>query len=258
MKILAIGDIVGLASLSYLREKLWGLRRELSVDFVIANGENVCDIHGIGVNEAKELFSLGVDMITSGNHVFSRREIGDYMDGEGDGKLLRPCNYPVGTPGSGYGIVCVDGFKLLVINALGCVFMESMASPFESVDAILKRESGHYDIAILDFHAEATSEKLAMARYFDGRIHIIFGTHTHVQTADEQILPHGSAYITDLGMTGPSDGILGVESACVLNKFLTKMPSRFRIAEGRLGGQGALFDIDPSMGSVKSVRRIHF
>ncbi len=256
MRILAIGDIVGLATIEYLREKLWRLRKEQNIDFVVANGENVCEIHGIGADEAKELLSLGVDLITSGNHVWSRRDIGAFLDNSHE--MIRPCNYPAGNPGNGYTVLNVNGWRLLCMNAMGCVYMESLASPFEAVDRILEREKGNFDLSLLDFHAEATSEKLAMGYYFDGRIDIIFGTHTHVQTADERILPKGTGYITDLGMTGPSNGILGTAKDCIIQRFLTKMPQRFLMADGEIVGNGAIFEYDANKNQVTSVTRIQF
>lgn len=256
MKILAIGDIVGRAALDYVKERLWGLRRELSADFVVANGENVCDIHGIDADEAETLFASGVDLITTGNHVFSRRTAYSYLDNTE--AILRPCNYPPEAPGKGYTILDVDGWRVLCINAMGRTYMEPLASPLEAVDKILAREEGKYDLALLDFHAEATSEKLAMAHYFDGRIQVIFGTHTHVATADERILPKGSGYITDLGMTGPVDSILGTDKDAILRRFLTAMPQRFIVAEGKIEGAGALYEVDPSTRRVLSVKRITF
>lgn len=256
MKILALGDIVGLKTVEYLRDKLWHFRKDNGIDFVIANGENVNDIFGLGLDEAKELLDCGVDVITTGNHVWGRRDIYDFLDSTEN--VIRPANYPSGAPGSGYTIVNADGFKVLCINVLGTVFMDSLTSPFEAVDAVLAREEGNYDIALLDVHAEATSEKLAMGYYFDGRINAIFGTHTHVQTADERILAGGSGYITDLGMSGPTDGILGVDKECVLYRFLTKMPKRYVVSQGEIEIQGAIFDIDPFAKKTLSVKRVKF
>ncbi len=256
MKILAIGDIVGLAALEYVKVQLWRLRREKCIDFVVANGENVCEIHGIGADEARALLSYGVDLITLGNHVWNRKDIGPFL--ESSEEIIRPCNYPSGNPGNGYTILNVNGWRVLCINASGCVYMEPLNSPFEAVDRILEREKGNYDLSLLDFHAEATSEKLAMGYYFDGRIDVIFGTHTHVQTADERILPGGTGYITDLGMTGPADGILGTERECVIRKFLTKMPQKFQMAEGSVVGNGAIFEYDTDKKRVISVERILF
>ena len=256
MRILALGDIVGLAAVDYLREKLWSYRKENKIDFVVANGENTNDIFGLGADEANALLDCGVDVITTGNHVWGRRDIYDYLDGTE--AVIRPANYPAGSPGSGYTIVNADGFKILCINVLGTVFMDSLTSPFDAVDAILAREEGNYDIALLDVHAEATSEKVAVGYHFDGRINAVFGTHTHVQTADERILPSGSGYITDLGMTGPKDGILGVEKETVLYRFLTKMPKRYTVAQGDIEAQGAIFDIDPFAKRTLSVKRVKF
>ena len=256
MRVLAIGDIVGVKSVEYLRSKLWGFRKENRIDFVIANGENVNDIFGLGIDEAKELLDCGVDVITTGNHVWGRRDIYDFLDNSDS--IIRPVNYPPKSPGSGYTIVNVDGFKILCINVLGTVFMDSHTSPFEAVEAVLVREEGNFDIALLDVHAEATSEKLAMGYYFDGRITATFGTHTHVQTADERVLPSGSGYITDLGMTGPVDGILGVDKEAVLYRFLTQMPKRYVVATGDIEVQGAIFDIDPFAKKTLSVTRVKF
>ena len=256
MRILALGDIVGLKAVEYLREKLWTFRKENKIDVVVANGENVNDIFGLGIDEAKELLGCGVDVITTGNHVWGRRDIYDFLDSSEN--IIRPANYPKGAPGSGYTVINVDGFKILVINALGTVFMDSLTSPFEAVEAVLAREEGSFDVALLDIHAEATSEKLAMGYHFDGRITATFGTHTHVQTADERILPLGSGYITDLGMTGPSDGILGVDKETVLYRFLTKMPKRYTVALGDIEAQGAIFDIDPFAKKTLSVTRVKF
>ena len=256
MRILAIGDIVGLKTVDYLREKLWAYRKENRIDFVVANGENTNDIFGLGVDEAKALLESGVDVITTGNHVWGRRDIYDFLDSSES--VIRPANYPSGSPGSGYTIANADGFKILCINVLGTVFMDSLTSPFEAVEAVLSREEGRYDIALLDVHAEATSEKVALGYHFDGKIQAIFGTHTHVQTADERILAGGSGYITDLGMSGPTDGILGVDKECVLYRFTTKMPKRYTVAEGNIECQGAIFDIDPFAKKTLSVNRVKF
>ena len=175
-------------------------------------------------------------------------------------KIIRPANYPPLAVGGGYTTLNVDGYKILCINILGTALMEPLACPFSTVERILEREAGEYDLALMDIHAEATSEKLALARYFDGRIQVMFGTHTHVQTADEQILPKGSGYITDLGMTGPTNSIIGTDAEAVIEKFRTKMPSRFRVADGDIEARGALFTLDTSSGSPKvtAVERIKF
>ena len=257
MKVLALGDVVGEQTLRYLAEKLPAERRALGADLVIVNGENVCDVKGISPAAADALIDYGADILTSGNHVFDRRDIYDYLDNKKT--LLRPLNYPAECPGEGARIVTsADGWKVLVLNVSGCAFMDALNNPFASVERALDDHRGKYDVAILDIHAEATSEKLALARYFDGRIGVIFGTHTHVQTADEQILPNGTGYITDLGMTGPIDGILGVRAEEVIIKSRTHMPRRFSVATGEVRACGALFDLDAVTGRCKSVKRIVF
>lgn len=256
MKILALGDITGTAAIPYLRERLWRQRQQLGADVVIANGENVTDIHGISRAHAQELLDCGIDLLTTGNHVWSQRDIGDLLDTSGS--IIRPANYPPACPGMGYSTLNVGGWRLLCINVLGVVYMESLDSPFTTVDRILERERGKYDFALLDIHAEATSEKLALAHYFDGRINVIFGTHTHVPTADTQILPRGSGYVTDLGMTGPTGGIIGTDVGCVIRRFTTKMPSRFAVAGGRVEAQGVLFELDVSTGRVTALTRVSF
>ena len=256
MKILAIGDVVGVKSIEYLEETLWEKRSELGADFVVVNGENATDIHGISTLDAKRLANAGADLITLGNHAWGRRDICELLSNEE--WILRPANYPPMTPGSGYTILNFCGWRILCINVMGNALMEALGCPFATVDRILEREAGAYDFALMDIHAEATSEKIALARYFDGRIHVMFGTHTHVQTADEQILPKGSGYITDLGMTGPMDGVIGSDAAGVIERFRTKMPVRFRVAEGAVSAHGALFDLNTDTMRVTSVTRVRF
>lgn len=257
MKILAIGDVVGEAALQHLRTILPQKRQELGADLVLANGENVCAIHGISPRAAEELLRAGVDFITTGNHVFDRRDAQDFLNE--CPHIVRPCNYPPLCPGEGSRVLtAAEGWRVLVVNVSGCVFMDGLNDPFRAVENELERHRRNYDFAILDVHAEATSEKLALARYFDGRFAVIFGTHTHVQTADEQILPNGTGYITDLGMTGPVNSILGVTPADVIEKMRTHMPHRFTVADGEIRATGALFDIDPFTGRAKSVTRVRF
>ena len=256
MNILCIGDVVGSGSVAYLKEKLWQTRYALGADMVVANGENASDIHGISRADAEALLEAGVDLITLGNHAFGRHDIGALL---GDSQaIIRPANFPPLAPGGGYTILNVDGWRVLGINVQGTALMEALACPFATVDRILERERGTYDFALMDIHAEATSEKIALARYFDGRIAVMFGTHTHVPTADEQILPKGSGYITDLGMTGPVDSVIGTETAAVIERFRTKMPTRFRVASGEIRAQGALFTLDKSNTRVAQVKRVTF
>lgn len=257
MKLLALGDVVGEASLAYLRRTLGTARRELGADLVIANGENVCDIHGISQSAAQALLDAGVDFITSGNHVFDRRDAHALLDSAP--YIIRPCNYSAECPGVGSRMVTsADGWQILVVNVSGCVFMQPLANPFSSVEYELNHARGKYDFAVLDIHAEATSEKLALARYFDGKFAAIFGTHTHVQTNDAQILPNGTGYITDLGMTGPVNGILGVRAQEVIFRARTQMPQRFTVADGEIRAHGALFEINPNNGQAVSVRPVCF
>ncbi len=256
MKILVIGDIVGTKSIGYLSEKLWRIRDALRVDMVVANGENATEIHGISAPAARDILDCGVDVITLGNHTYGRRDICAFLSD--DQRIIRPANYPPTCPGGGYTTLRVDGYKVLCINVMGTALMEPLACPFDTVDRILEREAGQYDVSILDIHAEATSEKLALARYFDGRISIIFGTHTHVPTADEQILPAGTGYITDVGMTGPRGGVIGADAAAVIEKFRTKMPTRFTVADGDISADCALFEVDAESGRAISVKRVKF
>ena len=193
MKILAIGDVVGTHAIEHLRKNLSSVRTRYGIDLVVANGENATEIHGLSAADAQKLLDSGIDLITMGNHTWARRDIYQFLDDNPD-KIIRPANFPGSCPGYGYATVDVCGYKVLCMNAQGIAFMEPLSDPFEAVEYILAREEGEYDISLLDFHAEATSEKYAMARVYDGKINIIFGTHTHVPTADLQILPGGTAY----------------------------------------------------------------
>lgn len=251
MRILALGDIVGTRAIGYLEERLWRLRQEKKVDFVVANGENASEIRGLSAQEAERLLKCGVDVITLGNHAFGQKDLFPLLD-RGD-RIIRPANFPPVAPGLGYTVQDANGWRILCMNVNGRAFMDTYGDPFAAVENILSRESGRYDYSLLDIHAEATSEKLAIARVFDGRVNVIFGTHTHVPTADEQILPKGSCYQTDLGMCGPINGVLGTKSECVIDKFRTLMPSRFSVADGEIRAHGTLFDPEQ-----KTVERIVF
>lgn len=257
MKILVIGDIVGGIAIEYLSKNLSKFVRENKIDFVIANGENASEIKGLSKNDAEAIYNLGIDFITLGNHAYGKKDLYSFLDNN-DHRIIRPCNFPAKAPGSGYGIVNVEGYKILIINALGTMYMTPLNSPFEAIDRVLERERGNYDIAILDIHAEATSEKLAIAHYFDGRISIIFGTHTHVQTADEQVLPKGSAYITDIGMTGPINSILGTKIKTIIDKFTIQTPQYFTVADGEVKANGVIFDINPDTSKINSITRLKF
>ena len=256
MRILALGDVVGTKTIEHLRHHLWQIRKEHRIDLVIANGENTSEIRGLSAQDSDALLDTGIDLITLGNHAFGMRDIYSYLENEP--RVIRPANYPPVAPGAGYTIVNVDGWRVLCINVCGRVYMDPLASPFETVDRILSREAGAYDLAVMDVHAEATSEKLAMAHYFDGRIQVIFGTHTHVPTADLQILPKGTGYVTDLGMCGPQSGILGTDRDAVIDRFRTMMPTRFSVAGGTVKADGVIFALDTDRRCSTSIERIAF
>lgn len=243
MKILAIGDVVGIRAVDHLKKHLGAFINREGIDFTVVNGENSNEMRGITSSQADDILSAGADCITLGNHAYSNREVYTYLDDNAD-CIIRPANYPPVCPGVGYTVKKVGGARILVMNVLGVTFMEALESPFDTVERILKRESGNYDISILDVHAEATSEKIAISRVFDGRIDLIFGTHTHVATADEQILPGGTGYITDLGMTGPDNGIIGCSPEPIIDRMRTHMLTRFSIADGNIKACAIVFDTD--------------
>ena len=254
-RMLALGDVVGEAATLFLRRSLPRFRKEKGLDLVLANGENSSRRGGIDLESTEMLFSAGVDLVTTGNHVFRQREIYDFLDGAGS--LLRPCNFPAACPGRGYAILSLSGLKVLVINVQSTLFMDALANPFEAVEKILEREAGRFDLAFCDFHGEATSEKKAFGYHFDSRIHAIFGTHTHIPTADLQILPGGSGYITDLGMCGARDSVLGMEIGVATEKFVTHMPTYYRTAQGPQEAWGAIFELDPATGRCLAVEQVH-
>ncbi len=257
MNILMLGDVTDIRTVSYLKEKLIGVRRARHIDFVTANAENACFITGANPETAEALLDAGIDVLTGGNHTLQCHSIHPYL--EDSLRMLRPVNYPATVPGSGYTIADASGYRMLVINALGVVDMQPVLdNPFTAVDRVLKREEGHYDFAMLDFHAEATGEKVAMGRYLDGRVHIIAGTHTHVPTADHSVLPGGSGYVTDLGMCGPTDGVLGIKTKIILARNVDRMPARFEPAEGDIRAEGVLFTLNTAAGRVEKTERISF
>ncbi len=257
LHILTIGDITDPRALPFIKEKLAHFRRTAPVDFVIANGENAGFIMGPHPTLAAELLDAGIDCLTGGNHTLQNKLLYPFLSEEE--RLLRPLNYPPEAPGSGAYLARIGGVKLLVLNVQGQVYMEpALDSPFTAVDRILSRYAGDYDVAVLDVHAEATGEKAALAHYFDGRISAVFGTHTHVATADEAILPNGTGFISDIGMCGVRDSILGVKKEAILERYLTRLPVRPEPAEGKLFATGAYFSIDEASGKCKSIRRVSF
>ena len=254
MKILVLGDVVGNHGASYLSEKLRAFKRQNDIDFTVVNGENSAKYNGIDAYSANLLLDAGADVITTGNHVYRIPAFNEYLDTTPF--VLRPANYPDACAGKGYGIYDCGFKRILVINALGRINTEPANSPFDTIDAILEKEKGNYHIAILDLHAEATSEKAAVARYFDGRIQVVFGTHTHVQTNDARILPNGSGFITDLGMCGPVDSILGITPQIIIDRLRRQIPHRFEFASGEIVAHGAIFTLENDM--VTSVTAIKF
>lgn len=253
MNILFIGDIVGRPGRETIRVLLPSLKREFALDFIIANVENAAGGSGITPAVADELFSYGIDAFTSGDHAFKRREILSIINEEP--RLLRPANFPLTTPGRGTGIFKTKtGESLTLINLLGRVFMEPRECPFRLAKEEIDKSK--CKIIIVDFHAEATSEKVAMGWYLDGLVSAVLGTHTHIQTADEKILPSGTAYITDVGMTGPQRSVIGRKIEDVLVRFVTQVDRRFQVASEGLELQGVVLDIDESSGKARSITRI--
>lgn len=256
MRILAIGDIVASSGREYVYNNLGKIKRKYKIDFCIANGENAASSNGITKEIADNLIDRGVDVITMGNHTFATQGAGELLDD--NPRIIRPINYPPETEGVGYTVQDLGYARVAVINALGRINMNPMDCPFRAVEKALSELEGKADITVVDFHAETTSEKLAFGNYFDGKVNIVFGTHTHVQTADERILPNGTAYITDLGMTGVRDSILGVKKEIIMKMYYTRKHVRFNKAEGEVFLNGAVFDIDCGSGKVKSIERLNF
>ena len=255
MRILMVGDVCGRPGRTILREQLAGLRRSHGADLVVVNGENAAAGFGITPSVYEELLAAGADVVTLGNHTFDKKEAMALLDEEP--RLLRPLNYPPGAPGRGAAVVEAGGCRVLVMNAMGRVFLPILLDdPFRAVDAELEAHSGRYDVAFLDFHGEATSEKEAMGWYLDGRAAAVVGTHTHVQTADERILPQGTAYITDVGMTGPADSVLGMDKDAMVQRMLRQLPTRFEVAEGRRQINAVVVEVDRESGQAREVQRI--
>ncbi|NLN48204.1 MAG: TIGR00282 family metallophosphoesterase [Clostridiales bacterium] len=229
MNILFIGDIMGRTGRKVIRERLPYIVSENKVDFVIANGENSAGGTGITKKIYDELLSYGIDVITLGNHAWAKKEVFSFIN-EAD-RLVRPANYPAGTPGNPYIIIEHIGVNIAIVNLCGRIYMDCIDCPFKTIETIILEIQNKADIIILDFHGEATSEKIAMGWFLDGKVTAVLGTHTHVQTADERVLPGGTAYISDVGMTGPKNSVLGVKKDIIIKKFLTGLPGRFEIED---------------------------
>jgi metallophosphoesterase (TIGR00282 family) len=255
LKILFIGDVVGRAGRLALAARLGRLVDVHNVDLVVANGENAAAGFGLTLDVANELFDLGIDVITSGNHIWDKKDILSYLDRPVP--LLRPANYPPGTPGRGMGVFSTSaGVRVGILNLEGRVFMNNLECPFRTADLLLEELRLQTPVILVDFHAEATSEKAAMGCYLDGRVSVLVGTHTHVQTADERILPGGTAYITDAGMTGSRDAVIGIRKELAIERFLTQLPVRFEVAKKEPFISGVLFTIAEETGKAIAVQRI--
>lgn len=255
MKVLLIGDIIGSPGRNAVADLLPSLLLTHSPDLVIANGENAAGGFGITPEVADNLFSLGIDLITTGNHIWKHKEIVSYIDLTE--RLLRPANYPQGNPGRGaLAFKARNGLKVGVINVVGRVFMEPADCPFTTLDREIAKIGPETKIIVVDVHAEATSEKVAIGWYLDGRVSAVLGTHTHVPTADERILPLGTAYITDVGMTGPRDSVIGLKKEMAIERFVTLMPVRFEVAKGQVQLNGVLVELDPNSGQAKMIQRL--
>ena len=255
MKILAVGDIVGSAGINELKQQLKGIKEKENIDFTIVNGENSAEGMGITEKNFNDIISQGVDCVTMGNHTWGKKDIFKFIDHP---QLLRPANYPKGVVGKGIGIYECNGKKIAVMNFMGRVDINILTeNPFIMAKDMVEEIKDQVDIIIIDFHAEATAEKIAMARYLDGKITSIFGTHTHVQTADEQILTNGTGYITDIGMTGPKNSVIGMDTQASIKRFETTLPEKYKLAEGECILNAVIFNIDDTTSKVTDIKRIY-
>ncbi len=255
MKILAVGDIVGESGVKKLKQVLPTIKKNENIDFVITNGENSAGGMGITEKIFKDIIEAGTDVVTMGNHTWGKKDIFNFIDNP---KILRPANYPKGVVGNGLGIYQCNNKKIAVMNLIGRVDINILTeNPFLIAKEIVEELRGKVDITILDFHAEATAEKIAMGRYLDGKVTCVFGTHTHVQTADEQILPHGTGYITDIGMTGPKDSVIGMDIQVSIKRFETSLPEKYKLAEGECILNAVVFNIDDETNKVIEIKRLY-
>lgn len=257
MKILFIGDVVGSPGRQIVDERLADTRAQRHIDFCIINCENAASGFGVTPKIAEDLLAQGADVLTSGNHIWKRKEIMDYFPKQP--RLLRPANFPEGSPGAGLWIGrAKSGTGCAVLNLEGRTFMAPVDDPFRAAAAALERVPGDVKVIVVDMHAEATSEKVAMGWYLDGKVSAVLGTHTHIPTADNHVLPGGTAYVTDVGMTGPHDSVIGMEKTAIIHHFLDGLPSRFNVAEGDVQMNGVEIDVDESTGQARSIERVNF
>ena len=257
MKILFVGDVVGSPGRKIIHERLADIRAQRQVDLCIINCENAASGFGVTPRIVEELFAAGADVLTSGNHIWKRKEIIEYFPSEP--RLVRPANFPNGSPGSGlYVGHAKNGVGFAVLNLQGRTFMAAIDDPFRAASLELTRIPPDVKVIVVDMHAEATSEKMAMGWYLDGKVSAVIGTHTHVATADERVLPAGTAFITDVGMTGPHDSVIGMEKEGILQHFLDAMPSRFVVAEGDIQMNTVLIDVDDHTHRARSINRLNF
>lgn len=255
MRILAVGDIVGENGLKKAKEVLPELKKQENIDFVIMNGENVADGMGITHKHYKQMIEIGVDVVTLGNHTWAKKDVFTFINEEE--RLIRPANYTEGVLGKGYVIVECKNKRIAVINLIGRTEMNVLSeNPFVKVKHILEEIDKKADIIVVDFHAEASAEKIAMGYYLDGKANIVFGTHTHVQTADETILENGTGYITDIGMTGPVKSVIGMDTAASLKRFETSLPERYKLADGKCGFSGCIFEVDDEICRITNIKRV--
>jgi hypothetical protein len=255
LKVLFIGDIIGEPGRKMVRGNMRSLMDTHRPDLVIANGENAAGGFGITSEIAEELFSLGIHVLTSGNHVWDKKEIESYLTKQD--RLIRPANYPEGNPGYGSVVISTAAGKAAVLNLEGRVFMSNLEDPFRVAEREIAKLKKETPVVVIDFHAEATSEKIALAWHLDGKASAVIGTHTHVQTADERVLPAGTAFITDAGMTGPTDSVIGVKKEQAIGRFLYQTPHRFEIPKGPVHLCAVLIDVDGKTGKANSIERIH-
>ena len=254
MNILMIGDVFGEPGRAAIQKLVPRLRQEHHIDLCVVNVENAAAGFGVTPQQCRDFLEQGADVLTSGNHIWDRKEIVEFITR--DNLLLRPANFPAGTPGVGHVTVKAGPHRVAVLNLMGRVFMSPIDCPFRKADEIVPQLRKETRIVLVDMHAEATSESVAMGWYLDGRVSAVVGTHRHVQTADERVLPGGTAYITDLGMTGPVDSVIGVDKDLILQRFLTQMPVRFEAARGPAALHGAVIVVDPDTGRASDIRRV--